>query len=101
MDQRKKGEKKPPKKKMLGMFNPETIHTGSKATDPGVLMAQANKAKQDSVLSVYKKKAQANRAAGVQMAQANNAISFSSKIIEKFNPKKQAIKSVVKNAIGL
>ena len=83
MDQRKKGEKKPPKKKMLGMFNPETIHTGSKATDPGVLMAQAN------------------RAAGVQMAQANNAISFSSKIIEKFNPKKQAIKSVVKNAIGL
>jgi len=30
-----------------------------------------------------------------------DSISFSNKTIEKFNPKKEAIKSVIKNAIGL
>jgi len=47
--------------------------TVTKATDPGVRVAQANKAKQDSILSVYKKESQAKKATGVRVAQANKA----------------------------
>lgn len=52
------GGSQPPKKKNT-MYNFGSVHTGSNSTNPGVLKAQADKAKRDSVAAEYKKKADA------------------------------------------
>lgn len=48
------------------MYNFSSIYTGSDATDPGVLKAQADKAKRDSVAAEYKKKADAQKIKSIE-----------------------------------
>ena len=50
-------------------INQNTIHTGSAKTDPGVLKAQANKAKRDVVAKNYSKKV----ASGVVISKKDEA----------------------------
>lgn len=47
------------KKQSGKAYNLGSIHTGSKATDPGVLKAQADKKKADANMASYKKKSAA------------------------------------------
>ena len=65
----KGGSQPPPKKKTNGMFDYESIHTGTDATNPAVLKAQADKKKADANLASYKKKSDAQKAAAIKKAQ--------------------------------
>ena len=49
--------KQPPKKSTAKntMYNLDKVHTGSAKTHPGVVKAQADKAKRDSVIAAYSK----------------------------------------------
>jgi hypothetical protein len=68
MAKSQKGGSQPPKKKNT-MYEFGSVHTGSNANNPGVLKAQADKAKRDSVAAEYKKKADAKKAAAIKKAQ--------------------------------
>lgn len=50
------------------MYNFGSVHTGSNATNPGVLKAQSDKAKRDSVAAEYKKKADAKKSSAIKKA---------------------------------
>lgn len=45
-----------------------TVHTGTAKTHPGVLKAQADKAKADSSVTAFAKKAKADKAAAIAKA---------------------------------
>lgn len=68
MAKKSNGGSQPPKKKNT-MHEFGSVHTGSNATNPAVLKAQADKAKRDSVAAEYKKKADAQKAAAIKKAQ--------------------------------
>jgi hypothetical protein len=65
----KSGGSQPPKKKTSGMYDYGNIHTGTNATNPGVLKAQADKKKADANLAANKKKSDAQKAAAIKKAQ--------------------------------
>lgn len=56
MAQSQKGGSKPPKKQTNTGGSLGSIYTGPASQNPGVLKAQADKAKRDSVAASYKKK---------------------------------------------
>ena len=68
MAKSQKGGSQPPKKKNT-MYNYGSVHTGGNSTHPGVLKAQSDKAKRDSVAAEYKKKADAQKSAAIKKAQ--------------------------------
>lgn len=53
---------------MSKMYGFKNVHTGTNATNPAILKAQANKKKSDSILSNYAKKAATEKAAGIAKA---------------------------------
>jgi hypothetical protein len=69
MAKSQKGGSQPPKKKTSGMYDYGNIHTGTNATNPGVLKAQADKKKSDENLAAHKKKSDAQKAAAIKKAQ--------------------------------
>ena len=68
MSKSRKGGSQPPKKKNT-MYNYGSVHTGSAKTHPGVLKAQEDKAKRDSVAATYKKKSDAQKVVAIKKAQ--------------------------------
>jgi len=69
------GGSQPPKKNsgnmVSKMYDYKNVHTGTNATNPGVIKAQADKKKADANLAAYKKKADAQKAAAIKEAQGN------------------------------
>ena len=71
---RVKGENQEPNqkpKKTSGMYDYKNIHTGSNATNPGIIKAQEDKKKRDDNAAEFKKRSDALRANAIKKAQSN------------------------------